>query len=64
MFHWYADYLICSFYFHTETNLGQTTEANKMEIFVPEINDSRPLTVIQKIFALDAAGLPDPHDKL
>ena len=64
MFHWYADYLICSFWFHTETNIGLTKKVNKMKIFVPTINDSRPSTVITKMCVLDAAGLLDPHDKL
>ena len=34
-----------------------------MEISVSTINDSQPLTVVTKIFVLDATGVLDPRDR-
>ena len=43
---------------------SKTPIATKIVIFVSTINDSQPLTVVTKKFALDSIGVLDPLDKL
>ena len=41
---------------------SRTPKATKMEVFVSTVNDSQPLTVFIKNFALDATDVLDPRD--
>ena len=53
-------YLICSFLFHTVTNLGHL--ATKMEAFVSKTVDSQPLTILIRNFVLYTKNVLDPRD--
>ena len=58
LFHRYAAYVIYSFWFPTETNLGHLKKL-KLRFFVKTTDDSPPLTVVIENFILDAKGVLD-----
>ena len=58
-FHWYGTYLICSFQFQVEADLGYLQEQRiRLTFFVTTANDSQPLTVVTKNFVLDTTLCP------
>ena len=42
---------------------SRTSKVFKKDIFVSATNDSQPLTLVTKNFALDTTGVLDPRDR-